>query len=380
MSWIESIAVAVMGVALVGWLILAGIDAAFHPMADFDGWAIWSNKGLMLFSFDGVPPPFTSEAYNYMHRDYPILLPLLESLTFRAIGDANTQVVHLEIWLTLVAFCGALAFLGRRLVAPIVWMSLALAVALAPGIWGHLLTGYADVPMALLLGIGVILIGLWLEQRETPQLMLATLFLAAAGSTKNEGATGTVCVLAVAALILLAAREWPALKRVGIAAVGFVALVLPWRIWVQVNDIPSDLPVGKGLTPGYLSDRADRIRPSVTAFKDQLADSAQWSYLVPIAIAMIVAALFASYRFREHARTRAVALFYLLTGIGFFVLIVWAYTITTAPLDWQIGTSADRLVIGIVLISVAAIFHLSGMVGPSWVSRRPPAPTDRRSG
>jgi hypothetical protein len=358
-----------LGIVTVAWLAVLGFDAAFHPLDTWDGWAIWANKGVMLSSLEAVPPPFASDAYTYMHRDYPIFLPLLESLTFRAVGSGNTQIVHLELWLLLVAFCGGLAFLARRRLPPILSVSLVLAVVLAPGIWDQLLTGYADVPMALLLCIGVLLLGLWLVEREDRQVVLATLFLAAAASTKNEGATAAVFALVMVALVMVAAREWSALGRVALAGAGFALMVLPWRIWTQAHDISSHLPVGKGLTPGYLADRADRVWPSMSAFEDQLSDASRWSYLVPIAIAVVAFSLYASFRSRAPANTGRVALFYLLTGIGCFLLITWAFTITTDPLDWQIGTSASRVVSGVVLVSVAAIFQLGGMIAQATEKR-----------
>jgi hypothetical protein len=361
---IETILVIGLGLVLVAWLIVGGVNSAFHPLGDFDGWAIWANKGVMLSSFSDVPPPFSSDEYKYMHLDYPIALPLLESLMFRATDTINTQLVHLELWLMLVAFCGALGYLTRRLVSPIVWVLLALAVAFAPGIWGQLQTGYADVPMALLLGVGVLLLGFWLSERKPSQLALATLFLAAAASMKNEGLTGAVCAFAILGVMVIVAREWPALKQIAVAGVGFVLLLLPWRIWIAAHDISSDLPVRKGLEPGYLTDRADRVWPSMKAFEHQLVDAARWSYLVPLGIGVAIVALIASRRSEAPTNTGRIALFYLLTGVGFFLTITWAFTITPDPLDWQIGTSASRVVTGIVLISVAAIAHLSGLLAP----------------
>lgn len=374
---IELILLIGLGLALVGWLVVGGIDSAFHPLANSDGWAIWANKGVMLSSFSDVPPPFSSDQYAYMHRDYPIALPLLESLMFRATDTVNTQLVHLELWLLLVAFCGALGYLARRLVSPVVWVLLAFAVAFAPGVWGQLQTGYADVPMALLLGIGVLLLGLWMAERNVSQLALATLFLAAAASTKNEGLTGAVCALVVAALIVIVAREWQTLKHLAVAGAGFVLMLLPWRIWIAAHDISSDLPVRKGLEPGFLTDRAHRVWPSVKAFEHQLVDVARWSYLVPLGIAIAIAALYASRRSEAPANTGRVASFYLLTGVGFFLTITWAFTITADPLDWQISTSANRVVTGIVLISVAAIAHLSGMLTTASLSSASDSRSDR---
>jgi hypothetical protein len=167
----------------------------------------------------------------------------------------------------------------------------------------------------------------------------------------------------VAGLIVTVAKEWSALKRLAMAGAGLVLALLPWRLWMAANDITSDLPLEKGLNPSFLIDRADRVWPSMTAFEQQLVDVGRWSYIVPIAIAVIAVCLVSSLRSELPSNTGRVALFYLGTGIGFFLVITWAYTITSDPLAWQIQTASSRVITGIVLISVAAIVHLSGMLG-----------------
>jgi hypothetical protein len=58
---------------------------------------------------------------------------------------------------------------------------------------------------------------------------------------------------------------------------------------------------------------------------------------------------------------RRVPLFYLLLVLGTFISVVWAFLIAPNTLEYQIRTSAGRVVVGTVFVSVAALVHLSGL-------------------
>ncbi len=70
---------------------------------------------------------------------------------------------------------------------PTVLLAFIAAIATAPAFFGQLSTGYADVPVAMFVAAGVVAAARWLLDEEGAWLALATLFLAAATLTKNEG-------------------------------------------------------------------------------------------------------------------------------------------------------------------------------------------------
>ena len=69
-----------------------------------------------------------------------------------------------------------------RWCAPLAVCVLVLPFALA-ALWGQAVSGYTDVAVAVLFGLGALLLGLWSASGDPPRLVLAVLVLGAAGAT-----------------------------------------------------------------------------------------------------------------------------------------------------------------------------------------------------
>jgi hypothetical protein len=343
---------AVLGLLAGAYLAIWLVTYLVTPLHAWDSWSIWGRKGAILATSDGLPAEFfTSSAYAFMHQDYPLLLPLLESVYYRAMGGVDVETVHAVFWLLLVAFVAALVFVGRTLGRPRVWVAVALAVVFAPLVYGQLSTAYADVPMAFFAGLGVLLLGRWTESTDPRELALAGLLLAAGAATKNEGLAAAFAALVAAALVVRAPRR-ASLARLGLTAAAIGASLAPWWVWVASRDIPEDeLPVGKGLDPGYVAERLDRVLPALEAVARETLKQGGW--LVPLAVLLVAAAL-------ATGVGRRAAAFYAFAALGIVASIVWSFVVTTATLDYQIETSAARVVMGVVFVAVAALVHVGG--------------------
>jgi hypothetical protein len=351
--WISAVSLAAFAVYAIT-LILA---ASVRPLVEWDSWSIWSRKAEILFFSGSLPTDFfASSAYVFMHPDYPILIPVFESIQYRAMGTIDTQAIHAQFWVLLVMFVWGMLYLGLRRGTVIEWLPIVLAVSIAPAVYSQLLTAYADIPMALLLALGVFLLGEWLETRDGRLLALSVLFLAASANTKNEGLMGAVVALGVAAVLTAAHARRDAWKPLALGAAAFIAGILPWRLWISVEGIHGDIPALKGLNPSYLADRADRIWPSVQSLYGQLVDQTGWLYVVPLGLALTLVCLFVRGR-------RTIAAFYLATGLIAFVVLIWVYWISpTVPLGTYLALSSYRVVATLTAISLAAFLQLAAPV------------------
>lgn len=347
-----------VGVILLAYVVLGYGWAKTMPLNAWDAWSIWARKGTILLDYGTLPTAFFgSHSYAFMHPDYPLLVPTLESIWFRLVGGADTQSLHVQFWLLFVTSVGAAAYLAARVTPVAIWAPLIGFIAVLPAATSQLMTLYADIPMALFLMLGVLLLGLWIEDHRGSLLSLAALFLAAAANTKNEGLTAAVCALVVAFLIT-AARPVPRrrnadLRALVIACAAFAAAVAPWRLWLAVHHIGGDMPVGKGLDPSYLASRSGRISPTLTALYAQISDQGVWHYLLPLGVSAVLACLIV----RE---TRRLAAFYALTGVGILATVLWGYTINPNRIGWLAATSATRTVDGLMFVAIAALLHLTG--------------------
>jgi hypothetical protein len=363
-SWPADVWVTGAFVALFGAFAVVGMLSAIDmPLIEWDAWSIWARKAEMLTAHDSLANSFwTGSSYSWIHLDYPLQYPVWEALHFRAAGAFDTQALLRHVWLLLVAFVWAVAYLLRGQVRPVVWAPLLLLAAAAPGVWEQLLTGYADVPMAIFACLGAISLALWLSQGDGRLLALAAIMLAAAANVKNEGMLAAAALLLVAGSIAFALRL--PLRQFGLAAGAVVVSILPWRIWTAAHDIEGDLPVSKGITdPGYLLDRTDRVWPAIEAISRELADQDRWLHLLPLAALVVAASLVSGVG-------RRIAAFYLASFALVWAGLVWSYWISPNPIDWHLTTSVNRVISVLMLICLAAVVHLSGHLLGALVQRR----------
>jgi hypothetical protein len=354
-SWTIDAWVVGIFVVLFGAFALVGMATAWKlPIVEWDAWSIWARKAQMLTGHDTlVTNFFASPSYSWIHLDYPIQFPLWEALHSRAGGSFQMQDVLRHVWLLLVAFVGALAYLLRDQVKPLIWAPILLLFAAAPGAWQQLLTGYADLPMAMFVCLGAISLALWLSEGDGRALALAAVMLAAAANTKNEGLMAAVALLLVAwvATLAMGLRLKPFLVAAGAVGVS----VVPWHLWLSAHDIKTEISVSKGLDPSFLFDRFDRVGPTLEGISRELGDPARWLYILPLAALVVVTCLVSGIG-------RRVAGFYL---AGFALLaagFIWSYLASPNSIEWLLATSVNRTVTALILICLAALVHLSGLL------------------
>ena len=348
-AWVAGLTLAALG----AYAVSGGFLARVRPLQDWDAWSIWSRKAEMLFHSGRLSTDFfASSAYTFMHPDYPLLVPVFESIEYRAMGAVDTRAIHLQFWLLLMAFVLAIIYLGFRRGTLLEWLPLAVVVAITPSVVSQIFKAYADIPTALFLALGVLLLGEWLAKRDPKNLAVSVLFLAAAACTKNEGLVAAVIVLAVAAIVAFATAGRREMRPLLVAGAAFGAAILPWRLWLSAHGIQGDISVRKGLEPSYLSHRTGRIWPSVESLYEQVARGG-WLYVVPIATSLALVCLLIRAR-------RSIAAFYLASGMLAFAALVWVYWISpTTPISAFLSSSAYRVVAILAALSFAAILQLS---------------------
>jgi hypothetical protein len=141
--------------------------------------------------------------------------------------------------------------------------------------------------------------------------------------------------------------------RLSLGSVAFLAAIAPWRVWLAIHHISGDMPIGKGLDPRYVIGRASRIPPTLTALYDQVTMQGAWHYVLPLAIALVIASLIVR-------GARWSAAFYGLTGVLTFLSLIWGYTINENGIQWYLATSASRTVDGVMFVAIATLLGLTG--------------------
>lgn len=313
-----SLAVGLAGAGVALALVLQAAYAfSVRPLREYDGWVIWATKSRALYALDGVRDAvFANPAYE--HNDYPLLLPTLEAIGFRALGGFDGTLLHLQLAGLALGFVGAAWTISRATASPALTGLAIAAIASAPAVLTQLGWNYADIPLAMLASLGVAALAGWLESREAWLLPTAVVFLAAAALTKSEGLVFALAAL-VAALLVVGLSQRDGLRPLFLAVAAFVAAILPWRLYVLAKGLrPQDYDVSNLLSPSYLADASYRIRPAATELLREMTTSDNWGFLLPLAGTALLTAVL-----RGRYRVASFGALWLALSFGGLILIYW---------------------------------------------------------
>jgi hypothetical protein len=313
-------------------------------------------KGHALYSFGWADPAvFAGRAYRFANLDYPLLLPSLEAIDFRAMGEFDTRVIHLQFLLFLAAALAALATLLRdRVPAVLLWPAL-LALALAPAVFDQLLTAYADLPLALTFAVGLTAGGRWLVTNERWALAVAALGFAGALLMKNEG-----LLFVVAAYVGLAVASFPRWRALAAALLADALVLLPWRVFMAVHGLHNkDYSLADSVDLHHVGGRLGVGPIAFRTLAGQMLDPHQWGLLAPLFAAVVVAAALSG-------RLRLALFGAAWAGLSWLGLS-WIYVISHYEYSVYLDSSKARVVASIV-VGAAALMPL--LAAEAWATAR----------
>ena len=342
---LPSLAVLATGVA---FLAAATGLFAVKPLFETDGWLLWGLRARALYDFGHpVAPVFTSAQYPGL--PYPLWLPALEAADFRFMGAFDGTLVHLQLAGLAIAFFGGAWVLLRSTSRPFLLATALLAIVTAPSVFNQLQTNFADIPLAMLIALGVAALATWSRTGEPGLLPVAALFLGAGAITKSEGGLFALAAFLAAAIVARRAQ----LRPLALAACVVGAIYLPWGLWISFHHVKArDYALSDLFSPSYLREHSDRVGPVVRELLFQIRAVPTWSHLVLFALVGLVGAFVL-----RRVRLAAFATAWLLLSFAGLVAIYW---ISWQPLANHLYNSADRtidtLVIGAALL-VPVLLH-----------------------
>jgi hypothetical protein len=184
----------------------------------------------------------------------------------------------------------------------------------------------------------VLLLVLWLIEREDWTLWAAATLLAAAVLTKRDGYLFVVATC-VAAAVASARGPRNAWWRPLLAGGAAVALTVPWRIFLRVRDLSGEGPEAGGT--GLIS-HADRAWPSLRLTLSTVFDFHIWLIVVPLFVTGIAVAFAAS--------DRALPSFALIFGLLCVAGLTWTtWAFPSLPISQETLNPIVRLSGGFVI-------------------------------
>jgi hypothetical protein len=335
--------------AVFGLLVVVYLEALFRAgrlagLSAWDAWAFWVPKAKAIYFFGGLDEQFFRELAN---PTYSPLLPALEASAFHFMGSADVVTLHLQLWFFACGFAAAVAgLLAPRVPVLALWPFL-LLVLVAPRVVLRNLDPQADFLLDYFFALAALLIALWLLDRQSWQLVAASLFLGAAMLTKREGLLLAACVVIAAGVASWGDRRyvWP---RLGLAAACGVAVGIPWRIWFSSRELSGELP-----SAGFLGlfDHLDRAWPAFRSVLSIVFDFDLWVLVPPLAGIAIALAFLAGARV---VPTFALVLYAML--IAGFTWVLWSFVEIELPFVQDEGVNpVVRLTGSLVVVSGALV-------------------------
>ena len=280
---------AAVGIALTGLFLEALFrQARLAGLYNWDAWAFWVPKGKAIYFFGGLDEGFFTSLPG---SSYPPLVPVLDAAAFHAMGSADVNTLHLQLWFLGAGFIWALAgLLSERAPAWILWPFVLLLVV-APRLGRRFTVPEADLLLDFFFVVAAVLLVTWLHDQERWRLVLATILLCGMVLTKREGVL--LAAFLVVATLLASLPRWRSIWRpVVVASAIAIAVAVPWRIWYVAHGIAGE-GAGGGSAP---TENPERIWPSLRLALDVLFAGGYWSVIVPVAIgALVLAALSKAY-------------------------------------------------------------------------------------
>jgi hypothetical protein len=346
---VGGVAGAALGLVLAVLLLYAVRTFATRPLIEWDSWAIWMAKARLLYTDPSLAPAILRSG-TYGQAPYPLGLPTLEALGFRAMGQYDGTVIGVQFLLLACAFPIALWSVLRARARPWMIALVSLAIVGAPELLFQLMTKFADVPLGLFVGLGVAAGAAWVVSTESERWLLGCFvaFLGMASVTKSEG---FLFGLAGAVALGVAALTTRNSRRVAEAAIAIGALfvvMIPWRVYCSAYGLTTpDYNLSNAANPSYLRAHVDRVRPAASELWTQLTNSSRWGLLVwVILLAVVVGLAGARWRLLTFAGI------WLVLAAGGLLLTYW---ISVLPVTSHLTNSSYRTIVSLLVGGAAMV-------------------------
>ena len=231
-------------ISLLGIFLTAGITlevlyaffrALVRPLESYDSVATYAIKSKIFYLAGAIPQGyFNGLGLLFPHVDYPLNIPLSQTLMYIFMCSLNDQLVKAIFPLYFVAILGILYYGIRRFAGRTYALVFIFILASIPQFNNFATNAYIDVPLSYYYLTATLFLFYWFKEPDTIGfLYVSAIMTALAGWTKNEGLVYCAINVIVLAIYLFSSRKGLEKKYLlrGIQYIVLVAVILlPWLI------------------------------------------------------------------------------------------------------------------------------------------------------
>jgi hypothetical protein len=223
-------------VIIIGCLLVRTMTSLVIPLNDGDGHAIWCFKAKILY-YDTVRTTdyFARHELMYSHGQYPLLVPFMYAWVSTVVGHWDDMGMFILNPINLDVFAILLYCTLRKFAARPVALTVTAILSSLPALMHYAECGQADVPLMLISGASLFCLLDWMKSRYLPSLILASVLIAGAMFTKEEGKIIFLAHLLVAGLSVFVGPSRSERKKLfghlGLYVAVAALWVVPWLLF-----------------------------------------------------------------------------------------------------------------------------------------------------
>jgi hypothetical protein len=344
-------------------LSLVFIDALSQPLDRWDERAFWGLKAKILYQDATI---YSSDFFDpdrlHPHKQYPLLIPLAESLVYFTLGHIDDRLIKVIFPISFMALL-IIFYHSQRKFFPRIH-SLYFTALLAslpfyimtsspiPDIGTGASSGYADIPLTFFYFVASIYLYIWfLNPNNISYIILSSLFLSFSIFTKSEGIFMYLIDVCVFYMYIFMNNDklTKQTKLISSLCIWLPLLILaPWFIF-QTN-LPNDSEIRFSFT--IFLENLGRLPTIINYITLNYINPLHWNLVFPL---LILSAFLIP---KKNLINQGIYL-YIIAILNLISLVVLYVLSLTEPIEHHLDTSFDRMTIHIMPI---VIFILSANI------------------
>ncbi len=306
---------------------------------DWDAWATWGAKAKVLALAEG---PLSNVTY-FGPKDYPLLWPAVWAFSGWCSGGWEEHWSRGWSVLFMILTAWEIGIIIQKqggenkkaLFGAVLFLSIPMVPLVAS--WS-----YAESALCLMMVSCFGCLLRWRRCKGLQNLVIGSIFAAAAAFTKNEGLL--FAVLCFVWILIFSGRQW---KKTSFAfLVPFLILYIPWVYWIRiVLDIGSDATKALIFNPKVIAKAINRTTEALTLIGTMWKDVRQWNVVLGLlGLAAVV------YLIKGGKKQRFDLMLSISLLLGYLVILIHHKN-----LWWHIGAAWNRLTIQVLPMLIVAI-------------------------
>jgi len=310
-------------ILIVIQIIFVSLSLMIKPVSGWDSWAIYSLFGKAYYMEGSA---FINTLGTMVQRQHNALA---QAWTFVCIGQWNEILGKMNFCVYYAALIAIFYFAVRRFSPRLTSLLATYMLSTLPFLVYHATLEYSDLLMSIYLFIGIYLMFLWFEKRNTRHIALSAFFLLSTLIIKKESFfhLAIILIIFLATVFTAKFKDYKNIKKVRTASIYLFAAGMIFAL-IRFFMLPYD---GTKMSSAI---EFSRLWPMISVFYDYVFVRSNWSIIFFMLIALLI---FKGRKLREGYNLNLLGLI-ILEFIGFFAYYFvaeqstysWLYFVTPA--------------------------------------------------